>query len=207
MALSLYRPSRRVNTVLAPAAFAIPTAVMAVLADSFLFTGFLITSGLAVFALVVHPACRSLARADVVAAVDRRVAGLFALGAGPLLGYAGLEVAKQLGPVDDHVLFVHYGAMAIAAILVVVTGTVGLVRRRDWRVATWTAGTTAAFLGVVSVVYPENPSSVGAIGGLVVVGWALAFVVSVERTRRGGVGSAPDTNEGVGAEAGAEQTG
>lgn len=197
MALLVYHPSRRVNTILAPFVLAIPTAVMALLADSFLFTGFVIMSVLAVLALLLHPAGRSLVWFDRVESIDRRVAGLFTLGGLPLLVYAGLEVANQLGPVDEHVLFVHYGAMAIAAFLVILMGILGIARQRDWRFATWSSGVMAAFLGFVSVVYPGSRSSLGVIGGILLVLWAIAFVASVERVRRDEVDGTESRNETV----------
>lgn len=193
MAAVLYHPIRRVNPILVPFVFAVPTAVLAWLADSFLFTGFVIMSVLAFLALLFHPAGRSLASFDRLGVVDRRVAGVFALGAIPLLVYGGIEGARQLGPANEHVIFVHYGAMAIAAILVIIMGGLGLVRKRDWRFATWTAGVLAAFLGLASAVYPENPSSLGVIGGLLLLGWAVAFVAGVEHVRRGETLSDTDT--------------
>lgn len=125
----------------------------------------------------------------------------------PLLVYAGLEVAKQFGPVDDHALFVHYGGMAIAAFVVIFMGTLGIVRRRDWRFATWIAGVMTAFLGLVSVVYPGSPSSLGTIGGVLVIVWALAFVASVERARRGGVESGAEARDEAVAGSSYEHTG
>jgi hypothetical protein len=77
--------------------------------------------------------------------------------------------------------------MAIAAFLVVFLGALALFRLRDWRFATWMAGVMAVFLGLVSVVFPGNPSSLGVIRGVLLVVWALAFVASVERARSDGV--------------------
>lgn len=185
LALLLYRPTKRVNTLLAPLLFAVSTAIMAFLAESFLFMGFATMSALAIVALLLHPAGRSLGGFDRVESVDRRVAGLFAIGAIPLLLYAALELAKQVGPVDEHVVFVHYGAMTNAALLVVLMGALAVVRRRDWRFAAWSAGLIAAFVGLASIAYPASPSSLGLIGGGLLVLWAVAFVASVEYVRRG----------------------
>lgn len=184
LALILYHPTGRVNTVLPPLIFAGTTAMMAFLAESFLFMGFAVMSALALVALLLHPAGRSLARFDRVESVDRRVAGLFAIGAIPLLIYAALELVKQLGPVDEHVVFVHYGAMSNAAFLVVIMGALAVYRQRDWRFAAWISGLIAAFVCLASVAYPGSESSLGLIGGGLLLLWAIAFVASVEYVRR-----------------------
>jgi membrane-bound metal-dependent hydrolase YbcI (DUF457 family) len=184
LVLLLYRPRERVNTVLAPLSIAVPTAVLAFLAGSFLFPGFAVASGLALAAVVLHPAGRSVVQFDRVASADRRAAALLTVAAVPLVAYAGLELARQLGPVDDHVLFVHYGAMANAALFVVLMGGLAVVRRRDWRFAAWSAGLIAAFLGLASVAYPASDSSLGTVGGALLALWAVAFVAAVEAARR-----------------------
>jgi len=189
MALMLYHPRERVNAVLAPLVAAVSVAAMAFLAGSFLFEGFAVGSVLALAALVLHPAGRSLARFDRVESVDRRVAGLLVVGAVPLLVYAGLELGKQVGPADEHVAFVHYGGMAVVAFLVALMGVLAVFRRRDWRFAAWSAGLMAAFVGLASVGYPTSESSVGPIAGVLLVLWAVAFVAGVEYVRRGRTGS------------------
>lgn len=182
--LLLYHPTARVNTILAPVVTAVILAAFAFLANSFLLTGFAIGSVVALAALALHPAGRSLVRFDRVDSVDWRLVGLFALGGVSLLVYAGLELVKQLGPVDEHVLFVHFGAMAIAAFLVVLMGALAVFRQRDWRFAAWFAGVLAAFIGLVSIAYPSMPSSLGIVGGILLLLWAVAYVAGVEYVRR-----------------------
>jgi hypothetical protein len=169
---------------LAPLTVAVPTAIMAFLAGSFLFPGFAIMSLLAVAACLLHPAGRSAVRFDRVASVDRRVTGLLVVAAVPLLVYAGVELSKQLGPVNEHVVFVHYGGMANAALYVVLMGALAVFRQRDWRFATWSAGLIAAFVGLASIAYPASASSLGLVGGGLLVLWAVAFVAVIEFVRR-----------------------
>lgn len=192
VALMLYHPTERVNAILAPVIFAVPWTILAILADSPILVLGAIFGGLGLVALALHPAGRSLFTFDRVASVDRRVAGLLAVGAVPLLVYSGLELSKQLGPANDHTLFVHYGTMALAAFYVVVMATLAVFRKRDWRFAAWSAGLTAAYLGVLSLAYPAIESSLGLIGGTLLVLWAIAFVASVEYVRR-----SDGENEGV----------
>lgn len=184
VALQLYRPTGRVNAVLAPLALFAPMALVAYLADSPLFTGFAISAVLALLALALHPAGRSLRRFDRVERVDRRTAGLLALGAIPLLAFAGLELSRQFGSGDDHAMLVHYGGMAVVAGFVVLMGVLAVLRERDWRFAAWSAGLVAAFTGVASAAFPAMESSLGTYGGALLALWAVAFVVSVEYARR-----------------------
>lgn len=196
-ALLLYHPTGRVNTVLAPVLFAVPWIVMAVVVDSPILALGVIFGALGVFALVLHPAGRSVLAFDRVESVDRSLAGLFAIAAIPLAVYGGLELYKQFTVTDDHALFVHFGSMALAAFFVVVMGGLAVFRERDWRFAAWSAGLTAAVLGVVSVAYPAIESSLGLVGGSLLVLWAIAFVAAVEYVRRRGRGEAVAEPDGV----------
>jgi hypothetical protein len=195
LALLLYHPKERVNTVLVPIMVTGPIAVLGYLSDSPLVMAYSIVSILALVVVGFHPAGRSLVQFDRVESVDRRLAGLFAVGAVPLLIYAALEVSKQLGPVDEHGLFVHYGAMAIAAFLVVFMGAMAVFRQRDRRFATWFAGLMAAYIGLASIAYPTNASSVGLVGGALLFLWAVAFVAGVEYVRRSDVDGEADSSD------------
>lgn len=198
-ALLLYHPTGRVNTVLAPVLFAAPWVVMAVVVDSPILMLGVIFGVLGVLALALHPAGRSVLAFDRIESVDRNLAGLFAVGAVPLAAYGGIELYKQFTITDDHALFVHFGSMALAAFFVVVMGGLAVLRERDWRFAAWSAGLTAAVLGVVSVAYPAIESSLGLVGGGLLVLWAVAFVAAVEYVRRRRRGDEVAAIDGVGA--------
>jgi hypothetical protein len=180
MALLLYRPKARVNTVQVPLV-AIPIAVMAFLAGSELLPGFATVS---VLAVALHPAGRSALRFDRVETVDRRLAAVFAVGAVPLLVYGILEVGAQVSTADEHTLFVHYGAMGIAAFVTIAMGALAVLRQRDWRFAAWNAGPVAAAAGIFSIGFPDVASSLGVVGGALLVLWAIVFVARVESGRR-----------------------
>ena len=184
--LLLYHPRDRVNTILAPVLGMIIVAILGLNVDSPIATGFLISSVLGLVGLALHPAGRSLLRFDRAESVDTRVAALYIVGAVPLLAYSGFELLRQLGPVDaeGHVLFIHYGAIAITSFLVVLLGGLAVFRERDWRFATWVAGLLAGFMGIASIGFPNESSSLGLLGGAALFVWALAFVASVEYNRR-----------------------
>lgn len=196
-ALLLYHPTDRVNTVLAPVLFAVPWVVMAVVVDSPILMLGVIFAVFGLLALALHPAGRSVLAFDRVESVDRALAGLFAVAAVPLAVYGGLELFKQFTATDDHALFVHFGSMALAAFFVVVMGGLAVLRDRDWRFAAWSAGLTAAFLGVISVAYPTIESSLGLVVGGLLVLWAVAFVAAVEYVRSRNRVDETGTTDGV----------
>lgn len=183
MALALYRPKARVNTVLAPLVVLVPIAAFAFLADSPILMLPLIFGTLSLVALALHPAGRDLFRFDRVEHVDRALAGLLAVAAIPLLVYAGDQLVAQLTVADDHSLFAHYAAMAIASVYVVLMGSMAVFRERDWEFAAWSAGLVAVVVGLASVLFTVE-SSLGVVGGTLLVLFGVVFVAAVEYVRR-----------------------
>jgi hypothetical protein len=76
----------------------------------------------------------------------------------------------------------HYPMQASLGLAVV--GVVALAGITRSRLPAWTAGVTACWLGVESVIYPNLPASLGRTGGVLAAGWACLVVVVVEVTRR-----------------------
>lgn len=190
-----YRASDRVNAILAMPFIMFGTAVIGfVVGSPFVVMGTLF-GGLSLLALVLHPAGRSLFRFDRVASPDRLVVGLFAVGAIAMVAYGGLELVKQFTAVDDHAAIQHYGNIALAAFYAALMAGLGVFRQRDWRFATWSAALVAGYLGASSAVFPTASSSLGLIGGLLLVVWAVVFVATNERARRG-IAAAPESLEG-----------
>ena len=183
VALLLYRPVTRVNTVLAPVLFLVPVAVFAALAGSPILMLPLVFGTLGLVALVLHPAGRDLLRFDRVEDPSRLLGGLLVVAAVPLLVYAGDQVIRQLTLANDHVLFVHYAGMAVASGYVVVMGALAILRERDWRFAAWSAGLVALLVGATSILYTTE-SSAGLLWGSAAIVWAVVFVGAVEYTRR-----------------------
>ncbi|WP_255197276.1 hypothetical protein [Halorarius litoreus] len=183
LALLLYRPARRVNTILAPILFLVPVAIFAALANSPILMLPLIFGVLGLVALVLHPAGRDLLRFDRTESPSRILVGLLVVAAVPLLLYAGDQLVRQLTLADEHAMFVHYAGMAIASMYVLVMGVLAVVRERDWRFAAWSAGVVALILGVSSILFTVE-SSAGVLWGALAVLWAVVFVGAVEYTRR-----------------------
>jgi hypothetical protein len=79
----------------------------------------------------------------------------------------------------------HYPMQASLAYAVV--GLVALAAVSRSRLPAWTAAFTAAWLGVESIVYPDLPASLGAVGGALTVAWAALVVVALQLARSRGV--------------------
>ncbi|WP_152042922.1 hypothetical protein [Salinigranum salinum] len=190
VATLLYRPKRRVTTVLAPLVFLAPLVVFALAADSPILMLPLIFGVLGLVLVALHPAGRSVLRLDRVERLNRLLAGLVVVAAVPLLVFAGDQILRQVTLADDHVLFVHYGAMAAGAVYIVLMAALATVRERDWRFAAWSAGAVAVLLGATSLAFTVE-SSAGPLWGALAVAWGVAFVGVAEYTRRPVVETTP----------------
>lgn len=110
---------------------------------------------------------------------------LVAVAAVPLLLYAANQVSLQLGPAaaDEHGQFTHYTAMANVAITILLLGLLASFGTTGWRIPAWGAGFVAIVLGLTSVVFPEQSSSVGLLWGGLAIVWGLAFIGIAEWKR------------------------
>jgi hypothetical protein len=82
----------------------------------------------------------------------------------------------------------HYPMQASLAYAVV--GLVALAAFTRSRLPAWTAAFAAAWLGAESIVYPALPASLGTVGGVLTVAWAVLVVVAAQLARSRGVLSA-----------------
>jgi hypothetical protein len=183
MALLLYRPRSRVNTVLAPLVFLLPFVAITAQVNSSILMLPVIFGALSLVVFALHPAGRDLFRFDRVERVNRALAGLLVVAAIPLLAYAGDQMALQFAVTDEHALFGHFGGMAIASVYVVLMGALAIVRRRDWRFAAYSAGLVAVVIGAASILFAVE-SSVGPLWGTLSVVFGVVFVAAVEYVRR-----------------------
>jgi uncharacterized protein YndB with AHSA1/START domain len=184
LAVQLYGPEDRVTAVVVPVLVMGPLAVIALTAGSPIAMLPVIFTVVGLVVAALHPDGRSLLSLDRVSPVDRGLVGLLVVAGGPLLAYAGTELVKQYTLADEHAALVHYGAMALLAVLVLLLGALATVRRRDWRFAAWGAGLLAVYLGASSFAFPQLPSSTGPFWGGLAVAWGLGFVGATEVTRR-----------------------
>ena len=177
----VYRPKRRIGPLY--------TAVGIWIALTAVFTiggGFspvqLVLLALLVGMVLTHPA--EAQQLPSMAALDRPmavVAGLTALGA---LAFGAVELNAHFVANDSHVGFDHYLFMATASVSTAGLAGVASFRPIGWRYPAYTVGLFLTVFGLGSVLYPgsEQGSSLGAFGLLVVV-WALLFLVVAERDR------------------------
>lgn len=186
LAVQLYRPDERVTAVAVPVLVMGPMAVLALTSGSPIAMLPVVFTVVGLVVAALHPAGRSLVRLDRVETVDRALVALLVIAAVPLLAYAGDQIVKQYTVTDEHAILVHYGAMALLVVLILLMGTLATVRERDWRFAAWTAGTLAVYLGSSSVAFPGLASSAGPVWGGLAVIWGLVFVGAVEAARRDG---------------------
>ena len=117
--------------------------------------------------------------------LDRRMATLAAVTAVGALAFASVELMAHFGAGDSHVEFGHYLFMATAGVSIAGLTLYGSFRGIGWRFPAYASVFLMAVIGFVSVVYPgaEQGSSLGVVIGIVVVVWAVTFVVVAERRR------------------------
>lgn len=184
LAVQLYAPKDRVNAVVVPVLVMGPLAVMALTTGSPIAMLPVLFTVIGLVVATLHPAGRSLLRFERASPIDRGLLGLLVVSAIPLLAFSANEVVKQYTIADDHAALVHYGGMALLAVLIVYLAGLATVRRRDWRFAAWGAGLLAVYLGASSFAFPQLPSSAGPFWGGLAVAWGLGFVGATEVTRR-----------------------
>jgi hypothetical protein len=122
--------------------------------------------------------------------VDRVMAVFAAVAAVVAVGYAGsmIRAARQGVSDDDTWGLMHlpmqaaFGlSVAGVAILAVLTGS---AKRSASLVPVVSAGVSAAWLGVISIVYPEHLGSLGRIGGIAAIAWGVGFIAAGAKHRQ-----------------------
>jgi hypothetical protein len=66
----------------------------------------------------------------------------------------------------------------VLALVVVLLALLAAMRTPGWRVPLWSAALAAAAFGLVSLLNPAAPGSVGGMWGWLAVAWSLALVLS-----------------------------
>jgi hypothetical protein len=95
----------------------------------------------------------------------------------PAIVYAALEVAKQQSGTDPvHSGVGHFALMASLAVVLAALAGLAALRTEGWRLPLWSAGLAVVALGLGSIAFPIEASSLGLVGGLVAVAWGVAFI-------------------------------
>lgn len=135
--------------------------------------------GVGVLVGVLHPTAPLL---RIPNPVDRRLLGLTAAVAVPLLFYVVDQVGLQNSGVeaDPHWAGSHYQFAGEFGIHLILLGLVSSTAFTGRRVTAWMAGLSAVLMGVASVVSANQASSLGVVWGLALAAWGVAFIITSE---------------------------
>jgi len=86
----------------------------------------------------------------------------------------GLAITGVPEPSYTYV-FDHYPIQAASALVIPLATALLALRLAGWRPMTFLVAAGTAWFGVVSIVYPDHPSSWGTVWGWTAVAWALAL--------------------------------
>lgn len=120
---------------------------------------------------------------------DTIIAALAALAMIPAVVYGLSMAANQraaLPPVDEASRPQAGGwtGAAVLAIVIVLLALLAAARTSGWRVPAWSAAAAAFVFGLVSVLNPEAPGSVGSVWGSLMIAWGLLVVAASELVAR-----------------------
>jgi hypothetical protein len=107
---------------------------------------------------------------------------LVLLAAIPLVLYAvDMAALQRAGPVSDpHVEEHHWTTMAALAVGIILVGILASLRPLGWRIAAWSAGGSAAVLGLASIVFFGYPGALATPWCYVALGGGVAFIAVAE---------------------------
>lgn len=131
---------------------------------------------LGILAGLLHPSS-PLRRVPKLA--DGRLLVLTAAMAVPYGFYAVQNVSMQLSgvPSDPHWAGSHYQFVAEFPFHLILLGLVSSTALTGRGITIWMAGVSAVLMGLASVVFPGQTSSLGVAWGLALVAWGVAFIV------------------------------
>jgi hypothetical protein len=100
-----------------------------------------------------------------------------------LLVYASEEVAKQLSNAEPvHAVVGHFALMGALYVALPALAGLAALRTQGWRLPLWSSGVAVAALGLGSIIFPQEASSLGRVGGLAAMVWGLTFIWLGNRT-------------------------
>jgi len=142
-----------------------------------------ILGALTLTATILHPARRDFLRSFSGSRVNRVILALVIIAAVPLLAFASRNIGLQRTVTNDHAALGHYGFMAAFSFTVIGIGVLASLRLDGWRLTAWVAGVLPVLLGLASLVYPNNDSSLALVWALAAIAWGVGFIVAAELTR------------------------
>lgn len=131
--------------------------------------------------LVTHPAGRGVLRRG--SSFSPALLALVAVATVPLLAFVVNQWGLSANLADPHAADGHYVMMAALAVAPLAYGLASALGTSGWRVAAWLAALPTAYYGVMSVSFPAQSGSTGAMWGLAAILWAVAFVAVAEYSR------------------------
>lgn len=141
--------------------------------------------GLALAAVLLHPAGPALLRSFARARVHRPLVLLSLLASVPLLALGKGNLDRQLldDPTNIHWQIGHYGFMAAFAVTAVALALLASLRLPGCRLTAWAAGALPALLGVLSLANPGLDSSLSGAWAWAAIAWGGCFAFVAERDR------------------------
>jgi uncharacterized cupredoxin-like copper-binding protein len=140
-------------------------------------------AALTIMTALIHPAGRDFFRSFSVSRVNWMMLALVIIAGVPLLSFASSNLGLQRAVPDDHAVMGHYGFMAAFGFTIIGVGLLASLRPDGWRLTACVAGLLPALLGLASVMYPDNASSLGLAWALVAMAWGIGFVAAAELTK------------------------
>ncbi|WP_440769409.1 hypothetical protein [Natronorubrum sp. DTA28] len=185
IAVQLYRPAKRVGALQAAIAFAISAFVLTVVASGLAAAGEILVFVIPVLAIAaLHPARRQLVPS--LERVDSRLIALAGIGAIAMATVAVGEYASHATLTNEHVTFGHFEFMLFATVSIGLFALLGALRPTGWRALVYAAAAMAVLFAAGSLAFPgvEQGSSLGTVGALAAVAWAIIFVGLAEYVDR-----------------------
>lgn len=140
----------------------------------------LVFLGVTALLVYLHPARSRLM--ELGTAWQPLLAGLAILGAIPLVIYALDQIdIQRLDLNDPHWEEGHFGQMAAWAVVMPALGLLAARRTPGWIWVARGAALGTSLMGLISLIYPENLSSLGTAWGTAAIVGALVFAVVAER--------------------------
>lgn len=179
--LQLRRPERKIAALQQIGVVFIAVILGYVFSRQFQLSGFLVLVGIfAVFASL-HPARNEFFR---LGRPIPALVGLAFVAAVPFFIYAFGQGQLQQTAGDPHAANDHYLDMVRVASAVPLVALVASLGGRGFRIPAWCAGLAAIFLGVASIVHPDQASSFGTTWGVAALAGGLLFIFVGERKAR-----------------------